>query len=487
MPSSVASTAPGIWPVRGRDALGAPGRLWASATVSAVALLGAVSFGVGNHVYRRHQAPLWLPAVPPVAVLAVFYDVAPIEITVTRNWLKFSFVVPRYQFLADPTLWRQMNFDDWDRLDTVSRHEGLTRLLAAHGHLIAAPALWRRMTAGDWDDVPQPVRAMAVVGMIEYWVRFYEGGAAYELDSTLVMRTVKAVAMSESWFDHRAFYVNADGSADIGIGGASAFARDALRRLHDRGGADFTLADDEYDNPWLATRWLAFWLRLSLDEARGDLGLATRAHNVGIGRALRGQGEDYQAGVERRRRRYFEGPSDSRTWSALSQYRRDQLWLPRLIVRPLLRANMPFTPCVDQTCALPAAPLREPPTTEDDGTNSTLVKTEVPSRALRALHRPQQRTDPCRVALSWRCMRRPFTGTMHEAMSPIGLVQLRGHFATGGWTGTVGNGAPCAVQCSRRRRNLLTRVHMPMRTSRSYPSNCRIRTFCVVRLPARLG
>ena len=102
--------------------------------------VGAVSFGVGNHVYRQHQAPLWLPAVPPVAVLAVFYDVAPIEITVTRNWLKFSFVVPRYQFLADPTLWRQMNFDDWDRLDTVSRHEGLTRLLAAHGHLIAAPA-----------------------------------------------------------------------------------------------------------------------------------------------------------------------------------------------------------------------------------------------------------------------------------------------------------------------------------------------------------
>ena len=138
------------------------------------------------------------------------------------------------------------------------------------------------MTAADWDDVPQPVRAMAVVGMIEYRVRFYEVGAAYELDSTLVMRTVKAVAMSESWFDHRAFYVNADGSADIGIGGASAFARDALRRLHARGAADFTLADDEYDNPWLATRWLAFWLRLSLDEARGDLGLATRAHNVGM-------------------------------------------------------------------------------------------------------------------------------------------------------------------------------------------------------------
>jgi hypothetical protein len=358
VPTAIATTAPGTWPIHGRTAIGARGRLWACLAMSAVALLSSLTLGVGNQVYREHRSPMWLPEVPPRSPLAIFYDVTPVTVTVTRNWEKFTLVRPRYEFLTDAVLWRQMHFDDWDRLDTASRYEGLTRLLAMHGHLVADPSLWRRMTPLEWDDVPQPVRAMAIVGMIEYWIRFYAVGAAYELDPQLVLRTAKAIAMSESWFDHRAVYVNGDGSTDVGVGGASLFAREALRRLHDRGLADFTLRDQEYFNPWLASRWLAFWLALTLDEARGDLDLATRAYNVGIGRAGRGWGQEYLAGVERRRRRYFEGPSDSPTWSALSQYRRDQMWIPRVVVRPPLSARVPVAPCAAPACALPDAPPR---------------------------------------------------------------------------------------------------------------------------------
>lgn len=360
MHPAVATTADNTWTSTDYRVLRAPWRLFLCLTASAVLLLTALTGGVGGHVYQQHHSPLWVPVVEPLPLLPTFYDVTPTEVRVTRNWLKFSLVMPRYQFVTDPTIWRQMHFDDWDRLDAASRHQGLTNMLAMHGHLLADPGLWRRMGPHEWDDVPQPVRAMAIVGMIEQWVAVYEVGAVHALDPRLVLRTAKAIAMSESWFDHRALHINPDGSTDIGLGGASVFAREALGRLRERGLADFTLRDDEYYNPWLASRWLAFWLRLSLDEAGGDLALAIRAYNVGIGRATRGQGQEYLAGVERRRRRYFEGPSDSPTWSALSQYRRDQLWIPRVIVRAPLEPRAPVAPCVEPTCALPAAPAREP-------------------------------------------------------------------------------------------------------------------------------
>jgi hypothetical protein len=180
------------------------------------------------------------------------------------------------------------------------------------------------MSAYDWDAIPQPIRAMATVGMIEYWMSRYDVGAAFGLDRGAVLRTVKAIAMSESWFEHRAIYVNRDGATDIGLGGASEFARRTIRQGYEEGWSDFTLTDDDYFNPWLASRWLAFWFDLMLREANGDMNLAIRAYNRGIGQARAGAGEEYLSGVERRRRRYFEGPSDSPTWRALSRLRRQQ-------------------------------------------------------------------------------------------------------------------------------------------------------------------
>lgn len=50
-----------------------------------------------------------------------------------------------------------------------------------------------------------------------------------------------------------------------------------------RRGATLTFTDDDYFNPWLASRWLAFWVDLMLQEANGDMDLVVRVYNWGIG------------------------------------------------------------------------------------------------------------------------------------------------------------------------------------------------------------
>jgi hypothetical protein len=241
-------------------------------------------------------------------------DLTLVEATVMDGWETTPIVVTAEEVRTDRFLWREMFFRNWDRLPEPLREEGLAALHRRYRGLLRGPAKWRTMDPEDWDRVPQPVRAMAVLGMIDCWQRDYRPGERLCLPPRDVGDRMKAVAMSESWFLHRAARENPDGSHDLGIAQASAATRSRIRVLYVRGLSDFGLADDEYFDPWKATRALVYWFSLLLEEVSGDLDAATRAYNVGAERALAGRGGAYLEGVRRRERDFVRGGGPSPSW-----------------------------------------------------------------------------------------------------------------------------------------------------------------------------
>jgi Transglycosylase SLT domain len=268
------------------------------------------------------------PAVAHPDVAAALWDLTPVGITLWTPDLHVPATVTRERLLTDASLWRRMHMVNWNVAPEGVREAGLDAMLAAYADVLSSPSQWDRMTAHDWDRVPQPVRTVAYRRMVQYWSGFYDVGAGHGLPASLVTQTLAAIVMSESWFDHRAVNVGFGGQRDFGLAQASEGARARMRALHDAGLVDVRLEDADYFNPWAATRFVAIWMTLLLDDVDGDLEWAVRAYNRGVSRAFDERGDAYLAAVQRRLHRFIQNRDSSPAWSHVWWRARAIPWHP---------------------------------------------------------------------------------------------------------------------------------------------------------------
>jgi hypothetical protein len=275
------------------------------AAVAATAL--AVAYEV---TLRRLAHPL--PARAPAPALWMAPDLRPVVIQVTAAWQKLREVTTVHAFVRDHTIWRRMHFDDWDVVADPLRASVVDTMFARYREVLIGPEVWARLTVFDWDEVPQPMRAMAFIRMVEYWNEHYGVGIAHAIARQHVADTMSAIVMAESWFEHRAVQ-ESQGNRDLGLSQASDFCRTRLDALSTQGFVDVALTDEDYFDPWQATRVVAVWFDLMLAEANGDLDLAVRAYHRGIRAARGGEGDEYLAHVRRVRGRFIRNEPDERT------------------------------------------------------------------------------------------------------------------------------------------------------------------------------